>query len=221
MEPQSQDPADADHSIEERRSEERITTVFKPVVVRADGFSGFGLMRNMSSKGAMVDLYTELAEGEAVHLVLGDTITRGKVTWYADGRIGVTFDEPADVAARLSALSCAEEGKVNRAPRLDLACDGELIIDSRSVAMRLQNISQRGLRALTSFVRFGDVVEVQLPGMGRRKAAVRWVEDGQAGMNFLRPVGFEELALWVLDQQARLWSSRGRAGADHKQVGTG
>ena len=221
MEPQTQDPADADQSTEERRSEERITTVFKPVVVRAEGFTGFGLMRNLSANGAMVDVYTELIEGEAVELELGDGKTSGKVTWYADGRIGVTFDEPVDVAARLSALSSAEEGKVNRAPRLDLACDGELIIESRSVAMRLQNISQRGLRALTSFVRVGDVVEVQLSGMERRKAAVRWAEDGMAGMNFLRPLGFEELALWVLDQQARLWSSSGRAGADLHQVRTG
>ena len=68
MEPQTQDPADADQSTEERRSEERITTVFKPVVVRAEGFTGFGLMRNLSANGAMVDVYTELLEGDAVEL---------------------------------------------------------------------------------------------------------------------------------------------------------
>ena len=69
--------------------------------------------------------------------------------------------------------------------------------------IRLQDISQRGLKAYIPAVRPADEVTVRLPGIEPRKAIVRWVQFDLAGLSFVRPIAFEVLARWAVDRQSQ------------------
>jgi len=193
----------ADFAIE-RRSEERTASVFRPILIQTDQFAGFCLLRNLSPNGMRGQVYTSFAEGLPITVEFApDRTVDGSVIWCKDEHVGIQFDELVDVEQVLGQLARKLiEGKVNRAPRLQIECRAELGFGDRSLPFALQDISQRGIKAATSFVKPGDEVWVRLEGL-ERKAIVRWTQDGIAGMNFLRPLSFEELAHWVIGRQAR------------------
>ncbi len=194
---------------DERRSEARSATVFRPVLIETDQFAGFCLVRNLSALGLMGRVYTSFAEGMEIAVEFHpDKSVRGTIMWSRDGEIGVQFCEAIDVDQVLSDLARnLVAGKINRAPRLQMRCKAELAIGDRSLAIELQDVSQRGMKVSTSFVKPGDEVQVRIDGLEPRKATVRWTQPGTAGLNFHRALSFEELARWVIDQQASRWSS--------------
>ncbi len=199
----------AEEELRNRRSEDRAATMFRPILIEIEAFSGFCLVRNLSANGLKGRVYAHFASGQRVTVRFGcgandDRAIAGAVIWASDGQIGVQFDQPIDVASVLSDLARpALRGQVNRAPRLAIACDGELTIADRTLAIDVQDISQRGIKARTSYVRAGDEVTVRLEGLEPRKAVVRWTGTGTAGFAFLRPFGFEELAAWVIARHHR------------------
>ncbi|GAC1583843.1 MAG: hypothetical protein NVS3B5_18470 [Sphingomicrobium sp.] len=201
------------------RSEERAATMFRPILIDIDGFSGFCLVRNLSSNGMKGRVYAHFAIGKRVKVrFAGDMAIEGEVVWASDGQIGVQFDEPIEVSTVLSALvRSAPGGQVNRAPRLPIDCDGELVIADRTLAIDVQDISQRGIKVRASYVRTGDEVTVRLAGLEPRKAVVRWTRPGTAGLVFLRPLALEELASWVVARHRATWGSVVRPAAS---VGT-
>ena len=67
---------------------------------------------------------------------------------------------------------------------------------------RPEHISQRGIKAIIPSIRPGEEVLLRLPGMEPRKAVVRWSQFDTAGLNFLRPIAFEELARWAIERQS-------------------
>ena len=195
----------------ENRSETRTATMFRPVLIEAEQFAGFCLVRNLSPHGMMGHVYTDFAEETPVTLQFGpNLIVAGRIIWCRDGRTGVEFDEKIHVAEVLAEMgSEVFEGKINRAPRLEMRCAGELHIADRQLEFQLLDISQRGMKVRASFIQLGDEVEAQLDGLRRRKAVVRWMQNGIAGLNFISPIPFEELAYWVISRNAdRLPDSR-------------
>ena len=190
-------------SPDERRSEGRTATVFRPVLFETDQFAGFCLVRNLSPNGMRGRVYTSFVEGLTITVQFSpEQIVEGTVIWCENEHVGVRFDEPIDVAQVLADLSrTLVQGKINRAPRLQIACRGQAVIGDRPVGIEVQDISQRGIKAVASFVKPGDEVWVRLEGL-ERKALVRWTQGGIAGFNFIRPLSFEELAYWVLAQQS-------------------
>jgi len=184
----------------ELRSAHRTSTVFRPVLVETENFAGFCLVRNISSHGLMGEVYTSFAIGTPVTLSfeLLDLI-KGRVAWCSEGRVGIEFDETIDVAEVLSSVATKRvDGKVNRAPRLELRTLGEVICDNRTIPIEVQNISQKGLQIRAQFLQASEEIEVRLSGMPKRKAVVRWTQRGIAGLNFLSPIPFVELAEWVI-----------------------
>jgi len=194
----------------DRRIEERAATIFRPVLIETDEFAGFCLVRNISSNGMMGDVYTDFASDSPITVQFGcGRMVEGTLLWCRSGRIGVQFAGPIDVAEVLARVSKKElEGKVIRAPRLAMQCSAQLLIGERHLSIELQDISQRGIKAAASFVKPGDDVWVRLEGLDPRKASVRWTQAGTAGLNFIRPLSFDELAQWVVQQQRKkVWRS--------------
>ncbi len=70
--------------------------------------------------------------------------------------------------------------------------------------VQLLDISQHGVKACALFLEPGDEVDVKLDGLERRKAVVIWIKSQLAGLKFVRPLGFEDLARWVACQQETL-----------------
>jgi hypothetical protein len=188
----------------ERRSEERGATVFRPVLIETDGFVGFCLVRNLSPSGMRAKVYTSFCPNEQMALRFSsDLAVAGRLVWSDADHIGVKFDRPIDVTHVLSALGRREvDGRVNRALRLPLNAPGELVIDDRSVAVELQDISHKGVKVASAILfRPGEELLVRLEDMTPRKAIVRWSQAGSMGLNFVRPISFDDLARWVVQQQ--------------------
>lgn len=185
-----------------RRSAVRTATVFRPILIEVGDFTGYCLIRNLSPNGMMGEVYTDLPKGSVIRTRLGpDRVLRGKVIWSDEARVGVQFDEDIDVTSVLADITQSPHGQPSRAPRLPMRCAGALLIEGRSHPIELQDISQRGLKARAHFVKEGDEVDIQIDGLERRKAIVRWTGDGVAGLNFIRPLPFKELARWAVWQQ--------------------
>lgn len=199
--------ANADYTMNtpvNQRTESRASTVFRPVLIETDGFFSFCLVRNISSKGLMGDVYASFAEGLRISIQFGSKKKiAGRLIWNRMGRIGVEFDEEIDLAKVLSDLGQkVVDGEMNRAPRLPMFCNGELEVDGRTLRVEVLDISQSGLKVRADFIRPSDEVLALLNGMGRRKAIVRWTHAGAAGVNFIQPLSFKELAQWVISQQS-------------------
>jgi len=192
-----------ENSFAERRSSERVTSVYRPVLIETEDFVGFCLVRNLSPGGLMGSAFAEFTEGQPISVMLNSDLTvSGAVTWSKDGKIGIHFDQEIVVDQVLQRLSEKNQGdQINRAPRLAIECDGSLEIEEATYSIKLRDISQRGIKAEIADVKVGDVCVVKLPGLEPRKAVVRWTQGGLAGLNFVAPLAFEQLALWAIDRQ--------------------
>lgn len=188
----------------DRRGDSRAAAVYRPVLLESENFTGFCLLRNLSPGGLMGEAYADFAVGEIVSIqFMPGHIVTGAVIWSGEGRIGVKFDEEIDPADSLRNMgSTYVESKLNRAPRLQIECEGEAEMNGRKWVIYVQDISQRGIKAMLPCARPGDEVLVTLPGMETRKAVIRWSQKNIAGLNFVRPIAFEELARWAIHQQS-------------------
>ncbi len=162
----------------------------------------------------MGDVYTSFADEQPVTIHVGHSrqIT-GILKWCCDGRIGVHFDAPLSVSDVLTEMSTRSvDGLISRAPRLQIRCAAQMVIGEEIRLVEVEDISQRGLRVRAPFMQVNQEVTIQLDGLDRRKAIVRWAQAGTAGLNFIRPLGFEQLAQWTVEQQARSRSNDELAG---------
>jgi hypothetical protein len=189
----------------ERRAAGRTATVFRPVLIETEEFAGFCLVRNLSMHGLMGDVYTSFADEQPVAIHFGHVgEIYGSLKWCREGRIGVQFDAPINVDDVLVTLgSRTIPGLINRAPRLQIRCAAELTIGERIRSAEVEDISQRGLRVRAPFMQPNQEVGIQIDGLESRRAIVRWAQAGTAGLNFFRPLSFEQLAQWAVQQQAR------------------
>lgn len=193
-----------EEAIMDRRSEGRTKAVYRPVLIETDEFGGFCLVKNLSQGGMMGVVYAQFAAEQPVTVQFHpDHVVTGMIVWSRDGSIGVGFDEKIDVEEILHNLASKYVGRlVNRAPRLPIECRGEVDVDGRALPITVIDISQRGMKAVAAFLRPGEEVVVRLDGMEPHKAQVRWTQGGVAGLNFVRPIGFEDLAKWAIERQS-------------------
>jgi hypothetical protein len=187
----------------ERRSEQRGATVFRPVLIETEDFAGFCLVRNLSPQGMQGKVYTTFAATQPISILFSDdAVVRGQLVWCEGEHIGVRFDKAIVVPDMLAHLARKQiDGRPTRPLRLAVHSDAELLIEGRRIDAEIQDISQKGVKVRTSYVRPGEEILVELRAMAPRKAIVRWSQAGMAGLNFLRPLSFDELAQWVVGQQ--------------------
>jgi hypothetical protein len=172
------------------------------VLIETDDFAGFCLVRNLSPRGLRAKVYTTFAPGQAITAQFNsDELVRGTLIWCEDNHIGIKFNQAVDVAQVLANLAQKDiGGRINRPLRLPIRCTGELMIDGRAHLAEVQDISLRGLKVVSSFVRPGEELTIALSGLEPRKAIVRWSQGGMAGLNFVRALSFDELAQWVVER---------------------
>ncbi|WP_338468447.1 PilZ domain-containing protein [Novosphingobium sp. ZN18A2] len=210
MDVQATDTRSGENFPDERRTGERTTTVFRPVTITGPGFQSFCIVRNLSANGMMGKVYADIPVGTSLSVQFNSNLSiKGHVAWsnYSDSHwIGVEFDEAIEVSGVLTEVGKMILGqKVNRGPRLQLKCRGAMEIGGRGDSVdniEVHDVSQRGLKVRTSCVLSpGDEVFIRLSGLEKRKAIVRWTEFDLAGLNFVRPLGIDELARWAIRQQ--------------------
>lgn len=196
---------------EELRNEERQQSVYRPALIETGGFSGFCMIRNISSWGMKADAYAQLDVGLRVFVELSHIQrVEGEIIWSDGANVGVKFDRPISVAAVLTGT----EGMLNnpccsRPPRLSIGCNARILTEGGEISAWVSDVSQRGLKVSISGVKNGEEVEVHLPYNSAKKAIVRWTQDGVAGLNFVAPMKYSELAEWAIRIQEERIVERG------------
>lgn len=159
-------------------------------------------IRNISATGMMVETFTSLVTGDyiSVELRSGERL-KGRVVWTSSGRAGVQFSAPIDVArvlAEAKAGAVRVKGGVARAPRFAVRCAARISSYGRGIDVTLVNISQMGAQVHLSRPPKRDTqVILSAPGLPQRRCTTRWASDEVAGLAFLDPIPWQELALWL------------------------
>ncbi|RVQ68959.1 hypothetical protein EKN06_01715 [Croceicoccus ponticola] len=187
----------------ELRNDERQRTVYRPALIETEGFAGFCMVRNLSKQGMKADAYAEFAIGQRVVVELSQ-VTRvdGEIIWSDGSDVGVRFDNEVDVVAALTGSEGIPGNTARgRPPRLSINCAASIVTAQGEFSTQVSDVSQRGLKLTVSGVRGGDELTIRLPHHSVKKAIVRWTQDGTAGLNFVAPMKYSELAEWAIRVQ--------------------
>lgn len=193
--------------VSDLRSDERQRSVYRPALIETDGFSGFCMVRNLSSWGMKADAYAELDAGQRVVVELSHIQrVEGEIVWCDGSNVGVKFDHQIDVAAVLTGTEGLPSNyAASRPPRLSIGCTAQIFTERGEIPAWVSDVSQRGLKVTISGLVNGEEVDVHLPHHSVKKAIVRWTQDGSAGLNFVAPMKYSELAEWAIRvQEAKL-----------------
>ena len=179
-------------------------TLYRPVVIQSDHGAGLCLARSISPKGVKAKTCMHVQVDERVFVYFStDLAVPGWVAWSDGEMIGIEFDESIDVHDVLSLFTQRpRRGRTNRLPRLPIHCAAALTVNGRSAIIEVRDISQRGVQIAASFLQPGDQVELHVDGLERRQAVVQWIHTGIAGLSFVTPLAFDELAHWAAEQNA-------------------
>jgi len=178
-------------------------TLYRPVLIQSSRGAGLCLARSISPQGMKAKTCLDLKHDDRVSVYFStDFAVPGSVAWSDDGMIGIQFDEPIDVRQVLSLFTQpAGCSRVNRLPHLPIRCAAALTVGGRTDIIEVRDISQRGVQIAAPFLQAGDRVELHIDGLERRNAVVQWVHTGTAGLSFVTPLPFDELAHWAAEQK--------------------
>lgn len=211
MSPSASIPHDAESAWVSR--EDRLLTML--VVARIVTEQGDALcrIRNVSSGGLMLETGLPLETGQAVRVELRNgSIAEGTVAWSRPPRAGLHFSAAEDVARFLGSAEAERlEPRRPRAPRLSANCRVALRIDGRQVDAVLVDMSQSGccVRLAPGTLRVGQEAQLEITGLGTKRAIVRWVRDEQVGLSFVAAIGFDMLNAWLLRPDYRFAAQGG------------
>jgi PilZ domain len=183
---------------EDRRIDERLTTILRVGKIVRNGIQELCLIRNLSSGGLMANVQVSYAVDDVIEVeVRGGAMLCGIVAWTQEEHIGIRFNDRVNVTHLLS-QDPDHFGKLPRAPRLTVASVARVTYNHVTKCLPICDISQGGCRlALAELLEKGKNIAVMIEGLEAVPATVRWCHDGFAGVSFVRPLPFNELAKWV------------------------
>lgn len=192
---------------EDRRTGDRMMTLYRVGSLLIAGERELCLIRNISAGGMMVRTFCPIAEGTrlSVELKCGQSIS-GAVSWSRDIHVGISFDDPIDV---IDILSTSPEGPRPRLPRIEVSSFVTLREGAKTYRMRVCDISQGGLKVQcnTQLAPGSDVV-VTLAGIEPQPGVVRWAHADQMGVTFNRLLSLPALVEWLRGQRQSLPTGR-------------
>lgn len=188
---------------EERRQDDRMTTLYRVGSLAIDERRELCLIKNICSGGMMVRAYCTIAEGTrlVIELKCGRPIS-GVVTWARDAHVGIRFDDPIDV---IDILSSSIEDPRPRMPRIHVDSLMTLREGASTYRVQLCDISQGGVKIRCDAALVSDShVVVTLPGIAPQPSVVRWIDGDYLGITFNRMLTLPILIEWLRDQRNSL-----------------
>ncbi|GAA0324496.1 hypothetical protein GCM10009087_38500 [Sphingomonas oligophenolica] len=183
----------------DRRQHARHVSVLRVAKINTPRSEELCLVRNISGKGMMVHVYSDLCVGDPVSTEFnsGKPIA-GRIIWHREGMIGIEFDESLDPDSILSGTNSVPAAPHPRPPRVGLELHGRIRVGSRYQTVTLCNISQGGANIRPSEPdTVLEKVVLMVNGLPPIAGSVRWQDEEHAGIEFDIPVSFEVLARWV------------------------
>ncbi len=157
------------------------------------------LIRNISAGGMMAHVYSPVELDQEVSIALkSHQLLRGRIVWIRDGNVGIEFDDPIDVEAMLSHATLSESGWLPRMPRVEVDWLATVRADSSLYWVTVRDISQGGVKVECDRpLQPGQSVVLTIDKFRSVKGAVRWCDDGLAGIAFNDLIPFQELMGWL------------------------
>ena len=182
----------------DRRSEDRYLSLFRVGTLTIGDRRELCLIKNVSAGGMMIRPYCNIDSGTrlSVELKQGEPVD-GIAQWVRDDCLGVTFDEPIDVIALLS----AEDGPKPRMPRIEIEGAASIRVEKDAHRARIENISQGGMKIeCQADLPLGPEVVVGIAGLETFRAIVRWKKGQSYGITFNRVLPLPVLVHWLQAQ---------------------
>jgi hypothetical protein len=185
--------------LEERRREPRYTLILRAGVLEQEGRTSFCLVKNISSAGIQLKVYSRPVLGaDATLRVADEQPVSGRLVWIKDGNAGISFREELDPATLLRVQQKLKPKRRRALPRV--AVEASAILRTRGNTLRatLCDISNLGARLRVSAdLKAGDKATVEFPELPSISAYVRWADDEEAGLAFETPIPMQIIANWI------------------------
>jgi hypothetical protein len=180
---------------DDRRSAQRIKTVYRLVKVEHDQDEGLARCRNISDGGVKLDLAMPLDLNDRVTIGFSSEMRiDGRVLWIQGDSCGVAFDQLIDSGQLLRSDMIANEKPHNRSPRLKTNLPATIAYHGVTHSAVVTDVSVRGMKiANDGNFHPGLNVRVILADGREKEGVVRWTHDNIAGVLLLHPFGVEEL----------------------------
>lgn len=201
----------------ERRTEDRFRAILPVAKLVSDDSNYICRIKNMSAGGLMAEVKCPLAVGARAYVELNsEQRIPGQIVWTREGSIGLKFDQDLDLR-ELLAKRRPRRGFQPRPPRLEVTCGATVQIGKFYYPVEVHDISLGGMKvAIGDWQCAGRNVTITIESFRPVRGRVRWYREGQAGIVFDRPLGFDELAEWmgkrleVASLRTGAWDSAGR-----------
>lgn len=197
----------------DRRSGDRVQTVFRVARIIAASDQGLARVKNISDHGARLRVPIPFAPSDILTVELADGVELvGQVLWKDSGEFGLKFNQPIDCADLLATLAAGARSGTTRPVRLPVATTALICSERGLRCAKILDISQRGLKLLNDgSLTQGLQVKVTLPSGFDRPGIVRWAKDKMAGVMLLEPLSVEALGSvqnLVAPPAATLWIAK-------------
>lgn len=183
----------------ERRKEARHKLVLRAAVVEQDGRSAFCLVRNISSTGVQLKVYTQpILDAEITLRVADEQPVGGRVAWVNGDTAGICLDEELDASTLLRVRSKLRPQKRRAFPRMEVEAPAILRTRGTVLRARLKDISSLGACVVAdTMLQSGDRTVIEITDLPSISGYVRWAEGQVAGLAFETPIPLQIIAHWL------------------------
>jgi hypothetical protein len=159
-------------------------------------------VRNISPGGMRIETLAPMEIGQQISIELKSGVSvRSVVVWVDGTDAGVSFAESVNIEQLLATSTPprpAAHVRAPRSPRLSAHCPVALRRDGHIQSGVLEDVSQGGAQLRSrGTTKVGDQVTLYIPGLGSKRATIRWVNDTTVGLSFAEKLGFTDLAQWL------------------------
>lgn len=183
----------------DRRIGQRYMSVLQAGKIVTDTIQELCLIRNISSKGVMAEIFAPLNADIPVEIEFktGAKVA-GTVRWVEEGRAGIEFAKPINMHEVLAPVG----GRMApRAPRISIDSMASIGVGDVREKLQVFDISQGGVKVDAGInLQSGLDVIVEIKGLPVRASVVRWVSEQQAGISFNRVMPLDQVAYWAAQQ---------------------
>jgi hypothetical protein len=175
---------------------ERQLTLFRAGIITVAGVRELCVIRSICAEAMQIRTFEPIAPGERVSVEFKQgTPIYGTAQWAKGNLVGVTFDQPIDIASILNADPNAPRARM---PRIEIDCFVSVREEAKIARSKAVDISQGGVRVdCRERLTVGGNVVVTIPGLDPEPAVVRWHKDGRYGLGFHKVMPLSALADWL------------------------